>query len=332
MAIPADRLKPGVFRYTVAPEQQGERLDLYLAGRLPALSRGLVRRLIDLGGAHLDGRRMSRCSQPVATGQKIELFVDGLPLLPFELEEQHILWRDRHLIAIDKPAGIATQPTPARYRGTLYDALRRLLLAEQKAGRQPSIGMVQRLDRDTSGVMVFSIHPAAHKGLSGLFHERLVDKVYLALVGGELSEDSGQFRSQLARRRSTNRTVSVPRGGRYAETRFRVRLRLPGASLVEIELTTGRTHQIRAHFAEAGHPLLGDSDYGGVTELAGVPLPRQMLHAHKLAFAHPVTRQPLALHAPVATDFLAVLQRLGASSQLLGQLLKGETVDAFSGD
>ncbi|MDT8440558.1 MAG: RluA family pseudouridine synthase [Desulfuromonadales bacterium] len=324
MNIPTDRPSRGVFRFTVPAERQGERLDQFLAGHHAGLSRGLARCLIDLGGVHLDGRRISRCSLLVAAGQQIELYIDGLPLTPFELREEHILWRDRHLLAIAKPAGVATQPTPARYRGTIYDALRRLLLAGQSGGRQPSIGMVQRLDRDTSGVMVFSIHPAAHKGLSRLFHERLVDKTYLALVGGELTEDSGQFRSLLARRRSTNRTVSVARGGRYAETGFRVRQRLAGATLVEVRLTTGRTHQIRAHFAEAGHPLLGDRDYGGLSELAGVTLPRQMLHSSRLALIHPVTGQPLGLSAPLAADFRAVLQQLGVPGQAVEPYVTGE--------
>lgn len=301
---------PGVYRYPVGEVEPGTRLDQYLAACCPELSRGLARRLIDVGGVHLDGRRMRRCGYEVESGQKIELFVDGLPLEPFTLEQQHIVFQDPYLLVINKPAGIATQPTPARYRGTVYDALQRYLGEQQRSRCKPSIGMVQRLDRDTSGVMIFSTHPGAHKNLTRSFQEHRVDKLYLALVEGEMQARSGQFRSQLARRRSNNRTVSVDKGGRYAETRFRVRQHLPGATLVEVRLLTGRTHQIRVHFAEAGHPLLGDTEYGGQRELAGHRVPRQMLHALELAVTHPVTGVSLTWQAPVALDLLETLQHL----------------------
>jgi 23S rRNA pseudouridine1911/1915/1917 synthase len=295
-------LAPGVYRYVTAAEHAGQRLDLFLAGVIGAAARGQVRRLIDLGGAHVDGRRVRRCSLQLTAGQQVELYVDGLPLAPFQLDPTRVLYRDRYLLALDKPSGIASQPTPARYQGTLYAALQQYL---GTAGRV-SLGMVQRLDRDSSGVMIFSIHPAAHKGLTAAFAERRVVKRYLALVQGHPRAGAGEIRSLLARRRATNRMVSVQHGGKPAITRYRVLATGNDAAVVEVEILTGRSHQIRLHFAEAGHPLLGDTAYGGPATFRGAAVPRQMLHASDLLLDHPVTGARLHLQAPLPDDFRTV--------------------------
>lgn len=290
--------------------QPGLRLDLFLAGTQEGVARGMIKRLIDLGGVHVDGRRVRRCSLPVAAGQQVELYVDGLPLEPFRLEPARVIYRDPYLLALDKPAGVATQPTPARFQGTLYAALQQFL----GATGQQSLGMVQRLDRDTSGVMVFSVHPRAHKGLTTAFSEHRVVKRYLALVTGSMAAEAGEIRSQLARRRSTNRMVSVERGGKPAVTRYRLLTSFDGASLVEVEILTGRSHQIRVHFAEAGHPLLGDTGYGGPSLFKGRAIPRQMLHASELCFDHPVGGARLELRVPLPADFLEVMAGLAADA------------------
>ena len=302
-------LPRGVYRIKTAPEVAGKRLDQILSTELAWLSRGDARRLIDLGGVHVDGRRVRRCSQEVSAGQDIEVHVDGLPLEPFALEEQHLLHRDPYLLVINKPAGVATQPTPARFQGTLYAAVQKYLGLKNEAG----LGMVQRLDRDTSGVMVFSIHPKAHKQLTTAFHERQVDKRYLALVAGSPPQAVGEFRSLLARRHATNRTVSVSRGGKPAITRYRVIEQFAGAALVEVELLTGRSHQIRAHFCEAGCPLLGDTAYGGPTRWNESCVPRQMLHASELRLKHPVSAVDCCWQAPLPHDFSTLLAGMRAT-------------------
>ncbi|NJC88675.1 MAG: RluA family pseudouridine synthase [Desulfuromonas sp.] len=299
---------PGVYRFVVPGDQSGVRLDLFLAGALEG-GRGMIKRMIDLGGAHVDGRRVRRCSLSVVAGQHIELHVDGLPLEPFRLDTARIIYRDRYLLALDKPAGVATQPTPARYQGTIYAALQQFL---SESG-QVSLGMVQRLDRDTSGVLVFSTHSRAHKGLTAAFSEHRVTKRYLALVAGCLEHDAGEMQSQLARRRATNRMVSVERGGKPALTRYRRLACYDGASLVEVEIPTGRSHQIRIHFAEAGHPLLGDQAYGGPVMVGGVTIARQMLHASELCLDHPVSGARLELKSPLPEDFQKVLHSLATS-------------------
>jgi 23S rRNA pseudouridine1911/1915/1917 synthase len=309
-------LDPGAYRYDVSDESDGLRLDQSLATAVERLSRGKARKLIELGGVHLDGRRVRRCDQTVSRGARVELFVDRRGLELPRLQPEHILFHDRDLIVLDKPAGMPTQPTPARYQGTLYAELQRLLRKLDRdtgRGRQrPGIGMVQRLDQDTSGVIVFSIHQRAHKRMTEIFRGRDVDKQYWALVAGRPAE-RGVFRSMLARRHATNLMVSVEKGGKEAETRYRTLRSSGGVSLVEVELVTGRTHQIRAHFAEAGLPLLGDSAYGGPSSLDGTPVPRQMLHSRQLAFAHPVSGAPLLFEASLPDDFSTTLRKLDGS-------------------
>ena len=299
-------LPRGVYRIRLSPEQGGVRLDQLLRAELPWLSRGNARRVIDLGGVHIDGRRVRRCSLTLASGQSLEVHIDGLPLSPFALDDAQVLFRDDYLLALDKPAGVATQPTPARFQGTLYAAVQKFL----GRGADAELGMVQRLDRDTSGVMVFSIHPRAHRQLTKAFSEHRVDKRYLALLAGTPPEDSGEIRSLLARRHATNRMVSVERGGKPAITRYRVIQRFAEATLVEVVLLTGRTHQIRVHFAESGCPLLGDATYGGPVNCVGRPVLRQMLHASELRLEHPVTAVQCDWRAGLPEDFDSLLRQL----------------------
>ena len=310
MVLPTKVLPPGVYRFKVTDEFSGLRLDQYLAEAGADLSRTQARRLIEIGGVHLSARRVRRCSETVGAGEKIEVYVDALPLDPAPLSQQRVLYRDQDLIVIDKPAGMPTQPTPARYKGTVYAELQKLLAGTQQRGQRPSIGMVQRLDQDTSGVMVFSIHPRAHKKMTEKFLNHAIDKTYWALIDGVPDAVEGKFSSQLARRRSTNLMVSVAKGGKPAETRYRLLQSMNHVSMVEVDLVTGRSHQIRVHFSEAGMPLLGDQAYGGPKRVGEIVVPRQMLHARLLAFSHPVTGQNMLFTASLPEDFSSVLQSL----------------------
>ncbi|HKK01292.1 MAG TPA: RluA family pseudouridine synthase [Desulfuromonadales bacterium] len=279
------------------------RLDQYIPGQDASLSRSFIRRLVDIGGVHVQGRRVRKCSHVVQTGETVEVHWDGLPLTPFSLTEEHIVFRDRYLLAVNKPACLDIQPTPSRYKGTLYEALLRFLQNPYRPLDRPSLGMVQRLDRDTSGIVIFSIHPRAHRGLTAAFTERQVEKRYLALVNGVPRNGNGELRSHLARDRYHNRMKSVPKGGKEAITRFRVIEDFGVAALLEVEILTGRSHQIRAHCAEAGHPLLGDTLYGGPCEILGCGIARQMLHSWQLTLTHPVLETPLSLEVKPPEDF-----------------------------
>ena len=301
---------PGAYRFSVAEKFSGLRLDQFIAEASEEFSRGQAKKIIDVGGVHLSGRRTRRCSQAVSAGDRVEVYVDQLCGSSNSLHEDSILYRDEELIVINKPAGMPTQPTPARYQGTLYAELLKLLHNPQRKWDKPSIGMVQRLDRDTSGVIVFSIHKRAHKKMTEAFRGRDVEKLYWALVQGTPSEEAGVIRSQLAKRRSNNLIVSVKKGGKPAETHYRLLQKLKASSLIEVRLVTGRSHQIRAHFSEAGIPLLGDRPYGGLNFLDGMQISRQMLHARELHFLHPVTGKEMKFSAPLPEDFISVQEHL----------------------
>ena len=299
-----------IYRLTVDAQASGLRIDQYVAGQVGALSRGIVRKIIDLGGVHVAGRRIGRCSQTVQTGQSVEVYLDGRPLEIFSLCTEDILFQDDYLLVIDKSPGVDFQPTHARFKGTLYDAARRHMESAKGRKGNTSLGMVQRLDRDTSGVTVFSIHQRAHSAMTRMFADRRVDKRYRTLVAGRPLDKEGEFRSLLARQHRTNLMKSVQKGGKEAITRYRVLEEFTDCALVEVELVTGRSHQIRAHFSEAGHPLLGDTRYGGPSSISGREIGRTMLHAFRLSFEHPVSRQPLMFEASPPEDMAGILAHL----------------------
>ncbi|MFA5514918.1 MAG: RluA family pseudouridine synthase [Desulfuromonadales bacterium] len=299
------------FRFLPVAEFAGMRLDQYIPTQAAELSRTMVRRIIELGGVHVGGRRIRRASHPIQAGEQVEIFLDGASLDPWRLESTDVLYRDRFLLAINKPSGIETQPTPARYRGTLYEALQVFLRDPFRPQQQPEIGMAQRLDRETSGVILFSIHPRAHRGLTEAMGGRGAKKTYLALTQGQ-PPAAGEIRSLLARGRADNRMKSVACGGKEAITRYRLLEGFDEASLLEVQILTGRTHQIRVHMAEAGHPILGDRRYGGPKVLRSSAIPRLMLHAWQLQLRHPVTGEDLRLEAPPAAAFSSCLEALRA--------------------
>lgn len=299
-----------IYRLTVSGEDKDQRLDQYLAANADDLSCTRVRKIIYIGGVHVNGRRVRSSSRPVTLGDQIELYLDHFSLDPFRFTSEDILYRDKYLLVLNKPAGIDTQPTHARYKGTVYEALQVLLQDPFKLHQKPELGMVQRLDRGTTGLMVFSTHQRAHGGLTKVFVEHRVEKKYLALVGGSLKDDEGEIRSFLARSRKKNKVISVQRGGKEAITRFQVIERYPQAALVELDLLTGRSHQIRAHMAEVGCSLLGDTRYGGVEEMDGIALDRPLLHAKSLVFLHPVKDEVMSFDVPLPRDMSYILKRL----------------------
>ncbi|WP_155876080.1 RluA family pseudouridine synthase [Desulfuromonas sp. AOP6] len=299
-----------VFRFVPQKEHTGQRIDQFIPVIDPSFSRSKIRKIIDIGGVHVGGRRLRKCSYPVQAGERIEVHVDGRPLEIFSLTPENIIYQDPYIVVIEKPPGVETQPTPARYKGTLYEALLRYLANPFRPQDTPELGMVQRLDRDTSGILVFSTHARSHKNLTHSFASHQVEKRYLALVSGRPEKEHGEIHSFLARRRSDNRMKSVERGGKEAITRYRVLQTISGCSLLEVEILTGRSHQIRVHLTEAGHPLLGDTRYGGLDHVESLSVGRQMLHAWKIVFPHPVYGDVKVLEAPVPSDMKRVVEEL----------------------
>lgn len=286
---------------------EGRRLDQFLQQQLPDLSRTRIRKIIDIGGVHIDKRRVRKCGRKIQTSESIKLYQDNQSLDPYRISSDDILFQDKYIVVINKPAGIDTQPTPSRYKGTLYEALQ-VLLKRDNRFRKVEIGMPQRLDRNSSGAIVFSIHPESHKKLTEQIQNHTITKEYLALVKGDVQPSEGTYHSYLQRDRNSHLMRSVAadnKGAKEAITHYRVTKHWPDISLVEVQLVTGRTHQIRAHFSEAGHPLLGDIQYGGPEVHGGSKWLRQCLHSWKLQFKHPIKDTPLSFTAPVPPDMAA---------------------------
>ncbi len=310
-----------------AARHAGERLDRFLTAALAAteesVSRRRVRRLIAAGAVYLDDRRIHIASRPLRPGARVEVVLDqdGPPREAPELDAgERVLYEDEHLIAVDKPSGIAAQATDDDDVHHLFAAVRRLL-AGREGVRRPYLALHHRLDRGTSGVMLLSKSRAANAGLAAAFREQRVEKLYLAFVE-ESPADEWTVRDRLLLRRQVRpeaadaaqsqgiRAVSVERGGREAETGFRVRERLAGAVLVEAVPKTGRTHQVRAHLAGSGAPVLGDRLYG--PSRPRIRAPRLMLHAAVLELEHPLGGPAVRIESPLPSDFLGLLESLRA--------------------
>lgn len=291
--------------HAVSPEQDGQRLDRILSASQPELSRGAVQKAIRQGRAFVDGAPVSAPDFRPRAGQvlRLEVAEPASPLAP-EAGELTIIHEDRDFIVCNKPAGLTVHPCPSCPSHTLVQRLLgRFPQLGRLEGERP--GIVHRLDKDTSGLMVAALTEPARLALTDAFSRREVRKEYLALVDG-LAPEVGECREPLGRHPTfKTRMAVVPesRGGKPAHTRWRRLWHAPdgSASLLAVRIFTGRTHQIRVHLAHAGHPLLGDALYAPAPVRARAP--RQMLHAWRLAFRHPVSGEPLTFTVPPPPDF-----------------------------
>ena len=303
---------------TAASGDAGRRLDLFVAERVPELSRTRIQELIREGHVHVDGH-IAKASHRVAAGETIEIEVlprPALEALPEDLPLD-LLFVDDDFVIVNKPAGMVVHAGAGHSRGTLVNALLYRLGKLSGAGGALRPGIVHRLDRETSGAMVVARNDRAHEHLSEQFRSRNVRKIYVALVHGKMARDSGTITLPISRdpRRRTRMTARETKG-RHARTDWRVIARLDGCTFVEAVLHTGRTHQIRAHFAASGHPVVGDTLYGaprslrvGTRNLA--PLKRNFLHAARIGFSHPSTGGWVEVPAPLAKDLRVYFDQLG---------------------
>ena len=305
----------------------GQRLDKVLAPLFPDLSRARLQALIGEGRLTLDGQPVTDASRKAKAGTYVLAVPPPAPADPEpEAIPLAVLYEDEHLIVVDKPAGMAVHPAPGTPNGTLVNALlHHCGPSLSGVGGVARPGIVHRLDKDTSGVMVAAKSDAAHRGLSALFATHDIDRLYVALTRGAPSPAQGVIETRLGRSPGDRKKMAVLRsGGRAAVTHYRVEAAYgpqdrPLAARVACQLETGRTHQIRVHMASKGSPCLGDPVYGAgqpaaaVRErIAAAGLKRQALHAAVLGFVHPITGEALRFETPLPSDMAALEQGLKA--------------------
>lgn len=311
----------------VSAGETPKRLDVFLSTHTADLSRAAIQRLIENGAVTVNGRR-PKPSQKIKPGDEIAwdvpkpepLEIGGEPI-PLD-----VLCEDDALLVLNKPAGIVVHPAPGHWSGTLVNALlyhmRKGPAAEEgnfaSIGGRERPGLVHRLDKGTSGVMVIAKTDAAHQGLSKQFKAHTIHRVYLALVAGSVKGKAGRVELAIGRDTRNRKKISArTTSPREAVTEFLVAERFgKTATLVEVHPQTGRTHQIRVHLASLGHPLLGDDVYGGrkVCALDGMDVERPMLHARTLGFTHPTTGQYLEYTVPPPADMDHLLRVLREGS------------------
>ncbi len=310
MPLPADRPAPRTV--LLPPEAAGARLDRALADAFPEVSRTVVSRWIEEGRVTVEGEALPGKAR-VKGGERV--LVDVPPPRPAGIAAEDrplaVLFEDDAILVLDKPSGLTVHPGSGRKDGTLANALVFRLRGLPTAFGSDRPGIVHRLDKDTSGVLVVAKTDAAHRGLAKAFAAREIEKEYAAVVHGPVEGESGSIDLPLGRS-SAGRTRMAVResGGRAATTGWRVVERLPLHTLVVCFPKTGRTHQIRVHWRAEGHPIVGDPLYGWKASPGDSLVPRLMLHARKIAFAHPTTGERVAFEAPLPTDFLAGVEAL----------------------
>lgn len=301
--------------FEVAEGDRGERLDVFLARRAPELSRSRVQKLIEVGLATAGGR-LAKANHRVQPGETVTLTVPAPE--PAEVEAEAIpldvVYEDADVVVINKPRGMVVHPAAGNWSGTLVNALLARCDDLSGVGGEVRPGIVHRLDKDTSGVMVAAKTDRAHANLARQIKDRTAGRKYLALVHGNVQAAEGLVDAAIGRHRTDRKKMAVdPEHGREARTNFRVLERFGDYTLVECKLQTGRTHQIRVHMAYIGHPVAGDPKYG--PKKSPFAIAGQALHAAELTFRHPVSGAEMVFRAPLPADMERILAMLGARNK-----------------
>jgi 23S rRNA pseudouridine1911/1915/1917 synthase len=300
-------------KFVVAPDsEESQRLDLFLSEKLDGLSRAQIQRLIAEGRVFVDGRQR-KSSYKLHGDEKIEvddslqeenrLRPESLPL--------RVIYQDDDLVVIDKPSGMVVHPGAGKHTSTLANALVARFPEVRGLGPLEKPGIVHRLDKETSGVILVARSQMAYQELLRQFKAREVEKLYVGLVWGKIMQEEGKITWAIGRHAKHGERMSVKtKKPRIAETRYRVKKRLGDFTLLEIRPITGRTHQIRVHMAASGHPVVADSRYGRTKVPAGCP--RLFLHAQRLTITHPSTVQRISFESPLPPDLTLFLEQISA--------------------
>lgn len=306
--------------YHLTAEAAGERLDAFIAAHVPQLSRSRVAQLIDEGSVRIN-QRIPKKSERINVGDVVDVIVPVVRDTTVGAEDipLNIVYQDSDLLVIDKPAGLVVHPAPGNYNGTLVNALLHHITDLSGIGGVMRPGIVHRLDKDTSGLMLVAKNDEAHRELSAALKRRDIKRRYLTAAWGHISNDEEFVDAPIGRSPHDRKRMAVLEAGRPARTRFKRLERWKGADLLLAELQSGRTHQIRVHLLSIGHPVVGDALYGAAEKRITGPtaawakafaklVPRQFLHAAELAFRHPRTRAVLRFRSDLPTDLKAAAE------------------------
>ncbi len=293
----------------VSEGENGERLDRLIASRVPDVSRSYAQTLMKAGDVLVNGE-VAKPARRIHTGDRVEVFLP--PVEPLEEPSPEyipvpIVYEDDDVIIFDKPPGLVTHPAPGHEHGTLVNAVK-AIRPDLPLNSSDRPGVVHRLDKDTSGLIVIAKNERARLHLLRQWQQRDVVKRYIALVYGAIREEEGTVDAPIGRDPNNRKRMAVVAGGRPAVTHFKVRERFRDATLLDVLIETGRTHQIRVHMAFIGHPVVGDELYG--KRPFRVPVPRQFLHAAYLKFQLPGSSRPIEVETPLPPDLQEVLNRL----------------------
>ena len=299
---------------TAATEHAGVRLDAFLSAD-GALTRSQAARLIAEGRVRVNGKPAAKSAR-LSGGETVTVDVPQLreTALPPQDIPLDVVYEDDNVIVVNKPTGLVVHPAPGHPDGTLVNALLHHCGDSLSGiGGEKRPGIVHRIDRDTSGLIIAAKNDAAHLALSAQLKDHSLSRTYECLVTGNMKQDSGTVDAPIGRSSADRKKMAVVPTGRRAVTHWEVVARYPGVTHLRCRLETGRTHQIRVHMAYIGHPILGDTVYGAKKPVPG--LTGQCLHATGLRFIHPRTGEPVELHCPLPPEFTAMLQKLQNKSQ-----------------
>ncbi len=315
--------------FLIPPGQKKIRIDIFLARQVENATRNKVQQAIRDGRVVVNGK-IVKSSYSVAPGDKIVVTLPRPPRQAAEAENipLHIVYEDNDLLVVNKPAGMVTHPAYGNYTGTLVNALLFHSKTLSHGGADARPGIVHRLDKDTSGLLVVAKNDRAHSFLARQFARRTIEREYWALVWGRIADDQGVIEASLGRSKKDRKKVAVVSGGKQAVTDFNVIRRFQYLTLLRLKLRTGRTHQIRVHLAHIGHPVFGDPTYGGRSEtwggLSGKKaqqaanllklVRRQALHAKTIGFVHPVSGKMMKFDSELPEDLESVLEAIAKSS------------------
>jgi len=286
------------------------RLDAYISNSNLEISRTSVQRLLEEKKITVNGKE-EKSSYKVSNGDKIEIEIEKAKEIKLEAQEIpiEVIYEDTDIIVVNKPKGLVVHPANGNPDGTLVNAIMAICKDSLSGiGGEIRPGIVHRLDKDTSGLLIVAKNDKAHIEMSNQIKDRLVKKTYIALVRGIIAENEATINMPIGRSTKDRKKMAVTRSGKEAITHFKVLKRYNKYTLLEIKIDTGRTHQIRVHMAEIGHPVIGDSTYSNGRNEFGIE--GQCLHAKKLEFTHPITKKQMSLEAPLPEYFEKTIKEL----------------------